>query len=141
MTTKKVIIIVGSIVAVLFLIVLLFVGGIVGAVFYGIGNSDAATVAKDFLRTNERLKQDVGEIKDFGTFVTGNINIKNGDGTAELSLKVIGERKTVNASVELMYRSGHQWRVTAASYQNEAGQTIDLLNPYESRELVPGLAA
>jgi hypothetical protein len=32
-----------------------------------------------------------------------------------------------------MYRSGHQWRVTAASYQNEAGQTIDLLNPYESQ--------
>jgi len=33
------------------------------------------------------------------------------------------------------------WRVTAASYQNEAGQTIDLLNPYESRKLFPRLAA
>jgi hypothetical protein len=141
MTTKKIVIIVASVVLVLVLIVLLFVGGIIGAVFYGIGNSDAAAVAKDFLKKNERLKQDIGEVKDFGSFVRGNINIRNSDGTAELSLKVIGEKKTVNASVELMYRSGHQWRVTAASYQNEAGETIDLLNPYESRRRLPRLAA
>jgi hypothetical protein len=136
MTTKKIIIIVGSIVVVLGLIVLLFVGGIIGAVFYGIGNSEAATVSQDFLRNNERLKQDIGEVKSFGKLVTGNIDVRNGDGTAELSIKVNGERKSVNANVELMYRSGRQWRVTAASYQNEAGQTIDLLNPYESRDSV-----
>ena len=141
MTTKKIIIVAVSIVIVLGLIVVLFVGGIVGVVFYGIGNSDAAKVSQEFLKSNERLKQDIGEVKDFGKFVTGNININNGDGTAELNLKVIGERKTVNAAVELVYRSGHPWRVTAASYQNEAGQTIDLLNPYESRKLVPRLAA
>lgn len=137
MTTKKIIIIAVSIVVVLGLIVVLLVGGIVGVVFYGIGNSDAANVSKDFLRKNERLKQDVGEVKDFGKFVTGNININNGDGTAELNIKVIGERKEVNAAVELIFRSGHQWRVTAASYKNEAGQTIDLLNPYESFKLNP----
>ena len=136
MTTKRTIIIIVSILVVLGLIVLIFIGGIVGAVFYGIGNSEAANVSKEFLKSNEQLKRDIGEVKDFGSFITGNINVKNGDGTAELSLKVIGERKTVNASVELMYRSGHQWRVTAASYKNEAGETIDLLNPYESRNSV-----
>ncbi len=141
MTTKKIIAIVVSVVIVLVLIVLIFVGGIVGIVFYKINNSDAAQVSKDFLRTNERLKQDIGEIKDFGKFTTGNISIDNGSGTAELSIKVIGERKTVNASVELIYRSGHQWRVTSASYQNDAGQTVDLLNPYESRVSIPDLAA
>lgn len=141
MTTKKIIIIVVSVVIVLVLLVLLFVGGIMGIVFYKINNSDAAQVSKDFLRTNERLKQDIGEVKDFGKFVTGNINIENGNGTAELNIKVIGERKTVNVSVELMYRSGHQWRVTAASYRNDAGQTVDLVNPYESRVSIPDLAA
>ncbi|HEV7798772.1 MAG TPA: cytochrome c oxidase assembly factor Coa1 family protein, partial [Pyrinomonadaceae bacterium] len=119
------------------LIVILFVGGIVGMVFYGIGNSDAANVSKEFLRNNERLKQDIGEVKDFGHFITGNINMNNGDGVAQLNIKVIGERKEVNAAVELVFRSGHQWRVTAASYRNEAGETIDLLNPYESRKVVP----
>jgi hypothetical protein len=141
MTTRKIVLIVVSVVIVLGLIVLVFVGGIVGFVFYKINNSDAAQVSKDFLKTNGRLKQDIGEVKDFGKFVTGNINIDNGNGTAELGIKVIGERKTVNASVELIYRSGQQWRVTAASYRNDAGQTVDLLNPYESRKLIPKLAA
>lgn len=132
MTTKKIIIVVVAIVAVLGLIVLIFVGGIVGSVFYGISNSDAANVSREFLRNNAQLKQDIGEVKDFGKLVTGNINISGGDGAAQLSLKVFGERKTVSATVELIYRNGKPWRVTAASYRNDEGQTVDLLNPYES---------
>jgi len=141
MTTKKIIIIAVSVVVVLGLIVVLFVGGIVGFAFYQISNGEAGTTAKAFLKSNERLKQDVGEVKDFGSFVTGDVHVSNGDGTARLNLKVIGERKTVNASVELMYRTGRQWRVIAASYKNEAGETVDLLNPYESRKFLLKLAA
>jgi len=141
MTTKKIIIIAVSVVVVLGLIVVLFVGGIVGFAFYQISNGEAGTTAKAFLKSNERLKQDVGEVKDFGSFVTGDVHVSNGDGTARLNLKVIGERKTVNASVELMYRTGRQWRVIAASYKNEAGETVDLLNPYESRKVLLRLAA
>lgn len=141
MTTKKIIIIVACIVIVLGLIVVIFVGGIVGFAVYHIANSDAAKTAEAFLKNSERLKQDIGEVKEFGTFVTGNINVSNGDGTATLNLKVIGERKTVNAAVELMYRNNRQWRVIDASYRNEVGETIDLLNPYESRKLFLKLAA
>jgi hypothetical protein len=141
MTTKKIIIIVVAVVVVLGLIVVLFVGGIVGFAFYQISNGEAGTTAKAFLKSNERLKHDIGEVKDFGSFVTGDVHVSNGDGTARLNLKVIGERKTVNASVELMYRNGRQWRVIAASYKNEAGETVDLLNPYESRKFLLKLAA
>ena len=141
MTTKKIIIIVVSIVIVLGLMVLLFVGGIVGFAFYKIGNSEAAITAEDFLKNNDRLKQDIGEVKDFGSLVTGSINVSDGDGTAVLSLKVIGERKTVNASVELRYRNNERWRVIGASYRNDSGQTVDLLNPFESRRFFPKLAA
>src|SRR4030095_1720796 len=130
MTTKKIVVIVIAVVVVLGLIGILFVGGIVGMVFYGIGNSEAANVSRAFLRENEKLKQDIGEVKDFGSWVTGNINVNNGDGRAELNFKVIGERKEVNATVELVFRGGNQWRVTAASYRNEAGDKVDLLNPY-----------
>jgi hypothetical protein len=140
MTTKKIIIVVLAIVVVLGLIVLLFVGGIVGSVFYGISNSEAANVSREFLKNNAQLKQDIGEVREFGKLVTGNININSGDGTAELSLKVVGERKTVNARVELIYRNGKPWRVIAASYKNDEGQTIDLLNPYEVRLLGVGQA-
>jgi hypothetical protein len=141
MTTKKIVIIVVSAIIVVILIVVLFIGGIVGMVFYGIGNSDAAKVSKEFLRKNERLKQDIGEVKDFGSIVTGNINITNGDGAAQLHLKVIGQQKEVNATVDLVYHSPDQWRVIAASYRNEAGETINLMNPYEALRFAWKLAA
>jgi hypothetical protein len=87
------------------------------------------------------LKQDIGEVKDFGSFPTGNVNIQNNDGNATINIKVYGERKTVNASVDLIYRSGRPWRVVAASYQNEAGETIPLLDPYQTLNRVLKIAA
>lgn len=131
MSTKKIVLIVVGIFAVLALIAALFVGGISLFVFQTIGNSDAAETARTFLRTNETLKQDIGEVKDFGWIVTGQINVQNADGEATLNLKVIGERKTVHATVNLSYRSNRNWRVTGASYERD-GQTINLLEPYET---------
>ena len=132
MTTKKLIIVIGSVLAAGVLLVAIFVGGIVGLTLYSIGKSDAAMTAKAFLKNNEKLKQDIGNVSDFGTFITGSVNMHNADGEATLSLKVIGERRTVNANVGLMYRDNRAWRVTDASYVNEHGQTVKLLDAYES---------
>ena len=132
MTNKKIVVIVVSVVVVLVFVAVIFVGGIAWFALRAMGNSDAAETARTFLRNNEVLKQDIGEIKDFGWLVSGNINTTNGDGAAQLKLKVIGEHKEVNATVELIYQNGRPWRVTAASYRNEAGETINLLNPYDS---------
>src|SRR5262249_41217827 len=112
------------------LIVALVVGSITWFVFRTIGNSEAAETARSYLRTNEKLKQDIGDVKDFGSFVTGSINVANGDGVATLNLKVYGEKKTVNARVDLSYRNNRNWRVTDASYESD-GQTIELMQPYE----------
>ena len=133
MTTKKIVLIVGGIVVTLGFLVVLFVGGIVGFALYSVGNSDAAVKAKDFLRNSDKLKSDIGEVKDFGSIVTGSVSVRNGEGEATLNLKVIGDRKTVNASVHLVMVSGRTWRVSSASYVNTSGQTVDLLDPYESR--------
>lgn len=141
MTTKKIIIIVVSIVFALGLIVVVFAGGIIGVAFYSIGNSEAAETARSYLQKNERLKTDIGEVKEFGSIVTGSVNIDGGSGKATINLKVVGERKTVNASVELIYRNGQPWRVTAASYQNDQGETIELLNPYQNRMFPPTLTS
>lgn len=141
MSTKKIVIIIISIVLVVGLVVAIFVGAIVGITLYSIGRSEAAETAKDYLRSNEVLKQDVGEIKDFGSFVTGNVSVNNNDGNATINIKVVGDRKTVNATVDLIYRSGRPWRVVSASYRNEEGKTIDLLNPYDARNPVYKLAA
>jgi hypothetical protein len=130
MSTKKIVLIVAGVVAVLVLIVGLFVGGIAWFVFHTISSSDAAETARTYLRTNEKLKQDIGEVKDFGSIVTGQINRQNVSGEATLHFKVYGERETVNATVELAYRSNRGWRVTDASYTRN-GQRIELMQPYE----------
>lgn len=131
MTTKKLLILIFSILGALALLVVLFAGAIVGLALYTIGHSEAAMTAKSFLKQNEKLKEDIGEVQDFGSFVTGNVNMQNSDGNATLYLKVIGARRTVNASVDLAYRQGQKWRVTDASYMNEAGQTVDLVQKYD----------
>ncbi|HJU93662.1 MAG TPA: cytochrome c oxidase assembly factor Coa1 family protein [Pyrinomonadaceae bacterium] len=141
MTTKKAVLIVAGVVGVLGLVVVLFVVGIVGFALYQVGNSEAARKSKDFLRTNEKLKQDIGDVKDFGSIVTGSISFSGGSGRATINLKVIGEQKTVNASVDLVLVSGSSWRVSAASYVNDTGQTIDLLDPYDTKLLIPLLIA
>jgi|SRR6266404_6134049 len=136
MSTKKIILIIAGVVGVLALIVALFVVAIGWFVFRTIGNSEAAETARTYLRNNKQLKQDIGEVKDFGSFVTGNINVQNANGEATLHFKVIGERKTVNATVDLSYRSNRNWRVTGASYESD-GRTIDLIRPYETPAATP----
>ena len=141
MTTKKIVLLVVTVVVALALIAAVFVGGIIGFTLYSVGNSEAAAKAKDFLRTSEKLRNDIGEVKDFGSVITGSAQVINNSGEATLNLKVIGERKTVNASVGLVYTNGSAWRVNAASYVNAQGQTIDLLDPYDTMIPVPLLIA
>lgn len=137
MTTKKIILIVAGVLIAFGLLVIIFVGTIIGVAFYSVANSQAAVTAKEFLRNNERLKKDIGEVKDFGSFVTGSVNINNDRGEATINLKVIGEKKAVNASVDLLYLNGQTWRVSSATYVNDSGATVNLLDPYESRHVIP----
>lgn len=141
MTTKKIVLIVGGVVVVLGFLVVCFVGAIAGLALYTVGNSEAAARARDFLRNNEKLKTDIGEVRDFGSIITGSVNFHNDSGQATLNLKVIGERKTVNATVDLVLVKGSAWRVSSASYVNESKQTIDLLDPYDTQMLIPQLVA
>ncbi|HEY3104166.1 MAG TPA: cytochrome c oxidase assembly factor Coa1 family protein [Pyrinomonadaceae bacterium] len=129
MSTKQIVLIVLGIFVVLALIVVLFAGVIMWFAFSTIGKSEAADAARAYLRTNQKLKQDIGEVKDFGSIVSGSINVQNQNGDATLNLKVYGERKTVNATVDLMYRNNRSWRVTGAKYESN-GRVIDLMSAY-----------
>ncbi|HEX3146056.1 MAG TPA: cytochrome c oxidase assembly factor Coa1 family protein [Pyrinomonadaceae bacterium] len=129
MSTKKILLIIAGVVIVLGLIVALLAGGIVFFVFRTIGTSEAAETARTYLRNNAALKQEIGEVKDFGWLVTGNINVTNGDGVATLYLKAIGEKGEANTRVDLGYRNNREWRVTGASYTRD-GKTVDLMQAY-----------
>jgi hypothetical protein len=129
MSTRKILLIIAGIVVVLGLIVALFVGGIVFFVFRTIGNSEAADAARTYLKNNEKLKQEIGEVKDFGWLVSGNINLSNGDGVATLYLTAKGEKGDADTRVDLQFRGNRAWRVTGASYTRN-GQTVDLMQAY-----------
>lgn len=54
---------------------------------------------------------------------------------------ILGDRQTVDVSVNLVFTNGSAWRVSAASYVDSSGQKIYLLDPYDSKNLVPHLIA
>jgi hypothetical protein len=144
MTNRKIFFIIGGVLMAITLLILVFVGAIVGFALYSIGNSEAAETARNFLRSNEKLKMDIGEVKEFGSIVTGSVNINNDNGQATINMKVVGARETVNASVNLLFIHGQAWRVSSASYVNNLGQSINLQDPYDSKRIAfppPRLAA
>jgi len=141
MSTKKIVLTVAAVVGALALIVVIFFAAILGFTLYSVGNSEAAAKAKDFLRKSDKLKTEIGEVRDFGSIISATGRVSDNSGETTLKLKVVGERETVDASVDLVYTNGSAWRVSGASYVNASGQTIDLLDPYDSKILVPLLTA
>jgi hypothetical protein len=137
MTTKRLVFIITGVLGGIALLVALFVGVISGIVLYSINQSDAAATARSYLRRNEKLKREIGEVKDFGSLVTGNLNTQSGEGDATIKLKVRGERRTVNAEVALSYRRGSKWWVTDASYIDEQGVSVNLMDKYEPANAAP----
>ena len=141
MTTKKIMVIVGSVLLGLILVAAGFLITIGGLWLYAVKHSETTEKAQDYLRRNEKLKQDIGEVKDFGNIVTASVNFRDGSNEVTIRLKVIGEYKTVNATVNLIVVQGNASRVTSASYVNTAGQKIPLLDPYDTKVFIPRLAA
>jgi Cytochrome oxidase complex assembly protein 1 len=139
MTAKKIVQIVGIALSVLMVLMFVFILAIVGFGLYTVKNSEAAEKAQDFLRKNEKLKQDIGEVKNFGNIVMASINDRDGNTEVSMKLKVFGERKTVNATVDLMLVQTNTWRITSASYVDSNGQKINLLDPYDTKILIPSL--
>jgi membrane-bound ClpP family serine protease len=130
MITKKSVFVVGGVLVALALLTTIFIVVIVLFGLYTVKNSESAEKAKTYLRSNEKLKQDIGEVQNFGNIVTAAINDRNGNSEVTLKLKV-----------DLILVQGYAWRVTSASYVNSNGQTIPLLDPYDTKVQIRRLAA
>jgi hypothetical protein len=132
MTNRKILLIVVGVIASLIFLIAVFTLGIFGSIFYSVSTSQAAETARNFLRNNEKLKTDIGEVKDFGSIAKGGVAVSSGNEPVTIKLKVIGTNATVEATVNLVFLRGSDWRVVSASYVNKAGQTIALQDPYDS---------
>jgi uncharacterized RDD family membrane protein YckC len=74
-------------------------------------NSDAYKVAISEIEQNKEILSEIGGIKDYGMMPTGNVNISNGYGEAQLNIKVIGNDKDLNVGVYLTKEPNGEWKL------------------------------
>ena len=74
-------------------------------------NSDAYKVAISEIEKNEEIISEIGGIKDYGMMPTGSVNISNGYGEAQLSIKVIGNEKDLNVWAYLTKEPNGEWKL------------------------------
>jgi uncharacterized RDD family membrane protein YckC len=74
-------------------------------------NSDAYKVATKEIEQNKEIIAETGGIKGYGMIPTGNVSISNGQGQAQLEIKVLGYTKDLNVSVYLEKEPNGQWKL------------------------------
>lgn len=74
-------------------------------------NSDAYKVAIIEIEKNEEILSETGGITGYGMMPTGNINISNGNGQAQLEIKVLGNEKDLDVGVYLTKEPNGEWKL------------------------------
>lgn len=74
-------------------------------------NSDAYKVALSEIEQNEQIITETGGIKGYGMMPSGNVNISNGQGQAQLDIKILGNTKDMKVSVYLEKEPNGQWKL------------------------------
>ncbi|WP_179321137.1 RDD family protein [Winogradskyella helgolandensis] len=74
-------------------------------------NSDAYKVAVSKIEQNEEIILETGGITGYGMMPTGNVNISNGNGQAQLEIKVLGYKRDLNVSVYLTKEPNGEWKL------------------------------
>jgi len=85
-----------------------------------IKKSEPYKVAIEQIMQDKNIQDEVGGIKEFGYFPTGNIRITNGVGSAMLQIKIIGNNKTKTISVSLYKeRNKEDWQIFGYNLVNK----------------------
>jgi hypothetical protein len=99
-------------------VVILLIG--VGGFLYYVFNHPSVQTAQEFLKTNQRLAQEIGAVKEINASPK-KLTYTN----AIVNFEATGDKKTVNGFVTLMYRD--KWEVTTAHFNDEKLHLVDLL--------------
>lgn len=76
-----------------------------------IKSSGAYKAAIDVIQKDPAVIHDTGGIKGYGMMPSGNISVTNGQGQANLSIKVLGETKDLDVHVYLEKQRNENWEV------------------------------
>jgi hypothetical protein len=109
-----------------FLLICLFVGGILFFVFSQLKDSEAAKMAVAILHASPAAKENVGEIQDTG-WPIGNFSVDGGGtGKASFSMSVKGSKAKAKYFASL-YRQHGIWHYQSGRLQMPDGRSVDIV--------------
>ena len=95
--------------------VLILVIVVIGIIIIVIGNSNALSAAKTYVLNSDSLKNEIGDIREFGITYTGGIEISSDsageDGTANISLIIKGSKKFKELDFYVVKEKKQNWEV------------------------------
>ncbi|HEX9061188.1 MAG TPA: cytochrome c oxidase assembly factor Coa1 family protein [Clostridia bacterium] len=94
----------------------LFVSSLFIGIIQIIKNDASYKAAVQYIEKQNEISTAVGEIQGFGSFPMGSINYNNGYGTADLSIKVNGKKKSIDVEIYLEKSPGSDWVVKDMKY-------------------------
>ncbi len=94
----------------------LFISSLVFGVTQIIKNDVSYKTAVQYIENQNEITIAVGEIQGFGNFPMGSVSYTNGYGTANLSIKVKGKKKSIVVSIYLEKSPGSDWVVKNIEY-------------------------
>lgn len=110
-STKK---IVGLILGIVFILGLGLLGSFYFLVVGIIKGSEPYKISTEFIRENPVVIESIGEIKRLGWFPSGEVQVKNGSGKADINIDVSG-KKGKGRVYTYFYRQAGQWVMNNAS--------------------------
>ena len=80
-------------------------------IFTGLKNSSAYKTSINYIEQNAEINKITGGIKNYGLFPIGNVQVTNGYGESNFSIKVKGKSSSVTVHIYLTKTPNEQWQV------------------------------
>ena len=108
--------------------------GLLFLVFGLIKSSDAYQISLREIRRSPAVVERLGEPVQEGWYVTGNVNVSNDSGTADVAYPVSGPKGSGTVHVEAFKKRG-EWTITYLALEMEGdGKRLELVNAKKDRE-------
>ncbi len=77
--------------------------------FIKISTSDEYDLAKKYVKSNKKLIDEIGKIKEFGVFPTGSIREQNGKKFAQIHLNIKASKESGKIILTMLKKPNEDW--------------------------------
>lgn len=109
----------------LILLTAAFIGTILAIVMAAMHSSDAYQTTVRIAGSDSRVQQALGTPVEGGFFVSGNVNVQNSSGTADVEVPLKGPKGKATVHV-VGEKSGGTWKYSTMEFSGPGGERFDL---------------